>query len=106
RHELPFVGCDGELKPGLRHYRTCLPRPRRAAYVTVAQTPRTGRSGPRAKPEGDERGATGGDGDVRGDGRRGQAGRRWRSAWMMVPSSSQSSSPPTGTPRAREVIST
>ena len=33
-------------------------------------------------------------------------GRRWRMAWMMVPSSSQSSSPPTGTPRAREVIST
>lgn len=36
----------------------------------------------------------------------GQAGRRCRRAWMMVPSSSQSSSPPTGTPRAREVIST
>ena len=35
-----------------------------------------------------------------------QVGRRCRMAWMMVPSSSQSSSPPTGTPRASEVIST
>jgi hypothetical protein len=29
-----------------------------------------------------------------------QAGRRARRAWAMVPSSSQSNSPPTGTPRA------
>lgn len=35
-----------------------------------------------------------------------QAGRRARIAWTMVPSSSQSRSPPTGTPRAREVTAT
>ncbi len=35
-----------------------------------------------------------------------QAGRRARKAWAMVPSSSQSNSPPTGTPRAREVTET
>ncbi len=34
------------------------------------------------------------------------AGRRARRAWTIVPSSSQSSSPPTGTPRANEVSST
>ncbi len=34
------------------------------------------------------------------------AGSRALNAWTMVPSSSQSSSPPTGTPRASEVIST
>ena len=35
----------------------------------------------------------------------GQAGRRARRAWARVPSSSQSSSPPTGTPRASRVTS-
>lgn len=35
-----------------------------------------------------------------------QAGRRARIAWTMVPSSSQSRSPPTGTPRARDVTAT